>query len=168
MSLQQLAQLGEFLGGLGVLITLIYLAMQIRSNTRAVRSAAAQQTHDTLVDGYFRLAEDARLNRIFRTGTQELNNLSEEELGQLFAFWSGTLYVCQNWLYQMEKGALDEELTMSFLGGVATNFHANGFKEYWDSRRDTFSPTLRSWVEGEMAKSKGFEGWKTLGPTSKG
>ena len=44
MDLQTLAQIGEFLGGLSVLLTLIYLAIQIRGNTKAVRSAGAQQT----------------------------------------------------------------------------------------------------------------------------
>ena len=165
MDLQQLAQIGEFLGGLSVLLTLIYLALQIRSNTTAVRSAAAQQTHDTLTDGYFRLAQDLALNRVFRTGTRDLSELTEDEMGQFFAFWSGTLYVCQNWLYQKDKGVLDEELMKSFLGGVATNFHADGFKAFWSSRRDTFSPTLREWVEGEMSKPGVIEGWTTLGPT---
>ena len=167
MGLQQLAQVGEFLGGLGVLLTLIYLAVQIRGNTKAVGSAAAQQTHDTLTDAYFRLAQDAALNRIFRAGTQDIKALSDAELGQFFAFWSGTLYVVQNWLYQRDNGALDEELVMTFLHGVAANFHADGFKEYWNSRRVTFSPTLQEWVDGIISTAAVEDNWAPLGPTSR-
>ena len=77
MDLQTLAQIGEFLGGLSVLLTLIYLAIQIRSNTKAVRSAGAQQTHDSMVELYSQLAGDAQLNRAFRVGTQDLEALTE-------------------------------------------------------------------------------------------
>ncbi len=40
MDLTQLANLGEFIGGVAVLVTLIYLAAQIRQNTRSVEAAA--------------------------------------------------------------------------------------------------------------------------------
>ena len=58
MTLLQLSQIGEFLGGLSVLLTLVYLAVQIRGNTRAVRSAGAQQTHDSMLQLYHHLAGD--------------------------------------------------------------------------------------------------------------
>ena len=110
MNLQQLAQLGEFLGGVCVLFTLIYLAIQLRGNTRAVQSAAAQQTHETLIQGYFEIARNPDLNRIFRTGTIDYTSIDENEAGQFFAFWSGIMYVAQNWIYQRDSGALDEKL----------------------------------------------------------
>ena len=46
MSIQDLGALGEFVGSLGVIVTLIYLAIQIRSNTRATKASAGfQATH---------------------------------------------------------------------------------------------------------------------------
>ena len=35
MNLETLAQLGEFAGGIGVILSLIYLAVQVRGNTRS-------------------------------------------------------------------------------------------------------------------------------------
>jgi hypothetical protein len=40
--LESLGNLGDFLGGVGVVITLIYLAVQIRQNTAQLRSTAEQ------------------------------------------------------------------------------------------------------------------------------
>lgn len=43
--LENLGNIGDFLGGIGVVITLVYLAVQIRQNTRQLRSgSAAAQT----------------------------------------------------------------------------------------------------------------------------
>lgn len=39
MTLEQYAAIGEFVGGIGVVITLVYLALQIRQNTKTVRSS---------------------------------------------------------------------------------------------------------------------------------
>ena len=41
MTLTQLANIGEFVGGVAVLVTLVYLAVQVRANSRALQSAAA-------------------------------------------------------------------------------------------------------------------------------
>ena len=38
MSLETLGNMGDFFGGIAVLVTLLYLAVQIRSNTKATQS----------------------------------------------------------------------------------------------------------------------------------
>jgi hypothetical protein len=163
MTLQQLSQIGEFLGGLSVLLTLIYLAIQIRGNTKVVRSAGAQQTHDSMVELYRQLAGDAQLNRTFRVGTQDMGSLTEDEIGIFFAFWSATLFAVQNWLYQRDNGVLEEALVMTWLGGVASNFHADGFKVYWSKRKFMFSDVLQEWVEEIMSKPPAHSDYVTLG-----
>ena len=167
MNLEKLAQIGEFMGGISVLLTLVYLAVQIRGNTNAVLSAGAQQTHDTLIQAYIELAGNAQLNRIFRMGTQDINSLTEDETGQFYAFWSATLYVCQNWLYQQKSGALDEELVFTFLGGAASNFHSPGFRAFWTQRKFTFSDELQKWVEDAISKPSLHSDHVPLGPGRK-
>ena len=39
MTLEDLGNLGEFFAALGVLVTLVYLAIQIRQNTHAMRAS---------------------------------------------------------------------------------------------------------------------------------
>jgi hypothetical protein len=46
MTLQNLAYLGEFVGGVAVIITLLYLALQIRQNSKIVRAAAYQSLNE--------------------------------------------------------------------------------------------------------------------------
>jgi hypothetical protein len=53
MTLMELGALGEFLGAIGVIVTLIYLAVQIRQNTRAMeegRKLALAQTYQMRSD----------------------------------------------------------------------------------------------------------------------
>ena len=46
MSLEDLGNLGEFVGAIGVVVSLVYLAYQIRQNTAAVRAS----THQAMID----------------------------------------------------------------------------------------------------------------------
>ena len=41
--LEDLGNIGDFIGGIGVIVMLAYLAVQIRHNTRAARAATLQQ-----------------------------------------------------------------------------------------------------------------------------
>ncbi len=42
MTLEDLGNLGEFLGAIGVIVTLVYLAVQVRQNTRMMRANVRQ------------------------------------------------------------------------------------------------------------------------------
>ena len=53
MTLIELGALGEFIGAIGVVVTLVYLALQIRHNTRAVRSSM----HQDMIESTLRIAE---------------------------------------------------------------------------------------------------------------
>ncbi len=98
MDLTQLANLGEFIGGVAVLVTLIYLAVQVRQNTQTLRRSNARQTSlqnsdalrgwadssELLVGGFHRLpdmtpAERLRFNLIWIIWMQGTGQTFEDE-----------------------------------------------------------------------------------------
>ena len=60
MSLNDLANLGQVIGAIAVVISLIYVALQIRQNTNAVRSATAQTVHEHFANRYQLIAARRR------------------------------------------------------------------------------------------------------------
>ena len=46
LTLSDLAQLAEILAGIAVVLSLVYVGVQVRQNTQAIEIAAAQQSHD--------------------------------------------------------------------------------------------------------------------------
>ena len=56
MTLQETVQI---LGGIGVIASLIYVAIQIRNNARAVRAATYHQVSNTFISHWDSLARDA-------------------------------------------------------------------------------------------------------------
>ncbi len=50
MTLQDLGNIGEFVAAIGVIISLVYLARQIRQNTESVRAAAVDAATDRFIE----------------------------------------------------------------------------------------------------------------------
>ena len=58
MSIMELGALGEFVASFGVIATLIYLAVQMRQNTKAVRLNTAHAVTEELQDMFSLLVAD--------------------------------------------------------------------------------------------------------------
>lgn len=98
MTLQDLGSIGELLAAAATVVTLVYLAIQIRSNTRAVKSAAAQSVHEAFATWYRMLAADAPLAQLVTNGLRDYASLSEGDkarfVATLKAFWAERGYLC--------------------------------------------------------------------------
>jgi hypothetical protein len=77
MDINTLAAWGEFLGGIAVVISLIYLAGQIRQNSRLVRASTAISTAQMQesVAGY--MVQDPEVARIYYEGLVDRNSMSD-------------------------------------------------------------------------------------------
>lgn len=164
MDLPQLALIGEFLGGLSVLLTMVYLAVQVRGNTRAMHSNIAQQTHDTITNVYMDMARDEDLNRVFRLGVSDLAGLSEQDTGRFYAACTAAMFICQNLLYQSRTGSSDPEMANTFMLGLSANFHSPGFKSFWQERSFIFTKEVQGWVSTVQSQPPLMPGHKTFGP----
>jgi hypothetical protein len=79
MSWEEVSAIGQMLGSVAVFITLGYLAVQIRQNTRWVRASSFQSGVDGMNLLNNVIAQDESLERIFRIGNADMGNLTEDE-----------------------------------------------------------------------------------------
>jgi hypothetical protein len=80
MSLQQLAWLGAAMSGVGVMLSFVYFATEIRHNTRAVRAAAFQQVINSFAGVSFDVARDRSLVDLLVRASRDFSALMK---------WSG-------------------------------------------------------------------------------
>jgi hypothetical protein len=124
MTIQDWGAIGELVGGAAVVVTLIYLALQVRQNTQAMdenRRLALAQTYqmraDALQDMLVRAADSRHIGQIIIKLTQagypedvaSLDMLTPEERGR-FRLWQIAQEThWDNMLYQYQQGFLDPE-----------------------------------------------------------
>jgi hypothetical protein len=77
LDITTLAAWGEFIGGIAVVVSLIYLARQIQQNSRLLRASTAGATAQIEFSSNALLVQDAEVARIFWDGVADRNALSE-------------------------------------------------------------------------------------------
>src|SRR5437899_11243050 len=110
MNLNDLANIGQVIGALAVVISLIYVALQIRQNTNAVRSATAQSVHEHFANWYHLIAADAELARIAANGLRDYASLSEQDKVRFIAAFMAFLSCGQNAFFKWGQGLVEPAL----------------------------------------------------------
>ena len=70
---------GEWAGAVAVVITLFYLAMQIKQNTKAMRGGTSFSVNDSLAKNLSAIRSDGEFAEIWLRGLRDLNSLDEVE-----------------------------------------------------------------------------------------
>ncbi len=140
MGLSQLADLGELLGGIAVVASLIYLGVQIRQNTRTVRASTLHQNTDLWSSLFLRLAEPD-LARGYLAGMGGQPDIRPLQYTQFFFICRSMFLAFENQYYQMRHGVLDSEAYAGYERSISTQFLAfKGFRLWWELNRSVFSP----------------------------
>jgi hypothetical protein len=109
MNWEAIGAVGETLGALGVIVTLVYLAGQLRQNTRALRSASYEHWNDVSTSYTDFLSNHAEaLSEI-----ESHNNLHELTSAQNKLVWAMAILgvnQAQTAFLQHRAGALDEDV----------------------------------------------------------
>jgi len=151
----QLANLGEFVGGAGsvigglaVLVTLIYLAVQLKQNNAMVRSQVHQEVSRRSTEMLFFLSEPERVALLFQ-GMADYNSMSEEEQFRTINYFVGFMNYYENMFYARERGDLDNELWQSRVFRMR-RFFGLASPSAWKAVRLQFGRRFREFIETEI------------------
>jgi hypothetical protein len=112
---QLLGNFGEFFGAIAVVVTLAYLAVQIRQNTKMMRVTVRQAAAHGHVEASKITADPEVADRLgpFLTGEKAFTDLSSAEALMLFSFSNAHTNNLENTFYQTREGLLDDLDTAS-------------------------------------------------------
>ena len=154
MTLDQLASIGEIIGGVGVVISIIYLAIQIRANTEAERTS----TYQSIVSDFGALnntmASTPELSHLFVQAMENYHNLSADEKARISQLFFQCFRFFENMFYQHQKGYLDKEVWVGWKRLMLTYHSRPGFQTWWEHRRDVFSERFVIFLETEELDRK--------------
>lgn len=151
MTLSQLADIGELLGGIAVVASLVYLGLQIRQNTRTVRGSTLHQNTDLWTSLFLRLAEPGTA-QAYVAGMSASPDIRPLHYTQFFFICRAMFVAFENQYYQMRQGVLDPETYAAYERSISTQFLAfRGFRVWWQQSRSVFSPSFVEHVDVMIA-----------------
>jgi len=160
---EAISAVSDLLAALAVIVSIAYLAIQIRQNTNALRSTATQGAHDQSATTYDLLASNPDLGLIFARGLASPETLSAEETARFFALLHSTMFRIQNWHVQTKTDFIDPALLQSWLKIVRQSSGMPGFQQFWAQRRHIFAPDFVAYLEQEVLTPEPDPDYRPLG-----
>lgn len=112
MTLDSLANIAEIIGSIGVIISLVFVGLQIRKNTIASEAATYQASVGYDIEMLMALSSDSEQARIFNSYTwiREATNLSNEDTIRGEYQMTALLRHLENLYLQHRLGMLSDEI----------------------------------------------------------
>ena len=148
MNWEAIGAVGELVGAIAVIATLIYLAIQIKNGARAVRSSAVTDATTALQAFYQELGTNQQTSELYLKGMTNYDSLSEQAQLQWLMLMHSAFIGFQRGFYLSQEGTLDNALRDSIATGIIATSHLPGLQAYWRQRKAFFQPEFVDWVEG--------------------
>jgi hypothetical protein len=151
MSLEDLGNIGDFVGGIAVIITLLYLAAQIRRNTHAARAATHQQWVTMTAQVNMALSESRDFARVFRAGSQDPKQLEPDERTQFNTYLLQMFNAFESLFFQAQQGSVDRVFLQSKMPTMRAMLAPPGVRSWWDRfAKQYYDQRFRDYVEKEV------------------
>jgi hypothetical protein len=147
MNLQVLANIGEFVGGIGVILSLIYVAIQVRGNTRSQRNDIEARALERLASMQRELAANEDLNRIFMRCLLDPRSVSAAERVRYTWYMTEFFSAMEFLLQQYEQRNFDEANFQRWELTIRWWLTFPGIIDWWRCKPTPFRPDFEKYVE---------------------
>src|ERR1700751_3830886 len=141
-----ISAISQLVGSLAVVLSVLYLALQVHRSTRVAKLATQDAAATALRDVTKPLMENADLERIWRVGLENIEALSVEERARFF-------HAAYQWLKAFETihfhyifGLMDRQRWEGWHGLLRHYGAAPGIAHCWKLRPEAFSERFRNFV----------------------
>jgi len=155
VTLEDFGNLGEFIGGLAVIATLVYLAVQIRQNTKLLRRSAEQTSRSDSTAAIALAAQSPENAVVYHKGLAEPDALSPEERTHFYLFMAANFYHLHFGHTAYQDGAQSEDSWRLQLQGLRFFVSRPGVRTWWKEQGSRlFGPGSDFWhlVDSERRK----------------
>jgi hypothetical protein len=148
---EALGAIGELIGAAAVLVTLIYLAQQMRQNTKAVRIAARTTIQEAFSEFGGLLASSPEMAELYLKGCEDYRALSKTDRLRFSNLLQTYVYSIEMLNQLASEQAIDTGLTGHPLERLQWLFRQPGVRDWWGQNSGLFGSAFVDTVESVVA-----------------
>lgn len=152
MTLTDLASIGSLLSSIAVLISLIYLALQVRQAEKNQQASIRQGRATRAVD-IILAAGDPSLAEALPKGVAGDGDITQAEFGQFAAIYGAFLASAEDTYLQYKEGLLSDAVFASFGASWRQTLAQPGVRALWTLRRHGFEAGFAKFMDRLMAEA---------------
>ena len=148
----------EVVGLAAVVLSLVFVGLEVSESTRATRSATAAETTATVAEFYTSLGNDQQVSNLMRTYITDPQSLTLEERFQGTMRIHALMLILQSSFYLEEEGTLTPQIRQSMTKAITSE---PGVHYYWEQRKpifvnESFIAFMEQTLASEYTHSKGL------------
>ena len=151
--------LGEIIGAVAVVLSLVYVARQVQANTSAVRSAAYTSVASDVASQFSTFSQDESLSRLWGEVLEGGLTRADLEVGDRYRLGFATLAILNTWqnayIQAEREGLIDLEAVTQMFSSRLTK--SAFFQEFWEQNRGELSPGFVAFFESGRSLSAGSD-----------
>jgi hypothetical protein len=146
-TLVELAQVAEVIAAVAVVVSLVYVGKELRSNTAAVRGASLQAIMSAGSEALLGVASDSAFSRIRQIGDRDPSELSEAEAYRYRLILRQYWLAMQNVYIQSELELIDPRIWAGYAANICGAWSNPGARVTWPQHRPVLDAGFAEWVE---------------------
>ncbi|RLA42583.1 MAG: hypothetical protein DRR06_07295 [Gammaproteobacteria bacterium] len=152
MNWDAIGAIGEIVGATAVVLSLLYLALQLRQSTNFARMEYHTKTIDSMAPSYHWRAANPHNARIFREGLQDFRTLNADERVMLDSVLSTIVLSFKDILEARKNNLLDSDTYKAWEGYVGALISMPGGTLWWEQIKPGYTDEVQRAVASVIEK----------------
>ena len=153
LTLEQAYYIGELIAAIMIIISIFYLAAQVRQSNIATRLRTVQEISLGFTSVYQSVCENEDLADIYQRGIYDFNQLDRLEKMRFVVLLNRVLRIIYEMYYQRQTGVVDDKAWNVFLRLFQDGFQTPGFKIYWEMKHHWFDEDFQGFVQNSLIEA---------------
>ena len=154
MNWEMISAIGQMLGAIAVVVSLVYLAIQIRSQKQESRNAVINSLTTQFNDFMRSQVESADLCALWLHGLHSFDELDAPSKLRFSSHIGRQLRTADSLYLHFLEGTLDPRLWRGFDRTIADIAAYPGFQKWWPSRKDWYSDEFCALIDDHIKTAK--------------
>lgn len=133
MNWEAISAISEMVGAVAVVVTLLYLAKEIKQNTDSTEAAGFQTWQSDSAAHWLAIANNLELGQHVAAGLEDSKNLSEDSWIPVGSWLLNNIRQYQTTFILHERGMIEDELFDVEMRMAAKNLQIPGMRQWWDA-----------------------------------
>ena len=153
MNWEAIGAVGEVAGAAGVILSLLYLAVQIRGDAKAKRAATVHEQSEAYRGFLQMLATDSELGTAYLHGIRDFGSLDDSDLIRFSSALGFLFRVFEENFFQWKEGDLDAYVWHGFESPISDMLAYPGVQEWWSTRSHWYSAPFGEFIQAKVGIS---------------
>jgi len=153
LTLEQAYYIGELVGVLAIVVSLLFVAVQIQQNTRTIRYEVRNKMRERYLNLQLIMAQQEDLCDVYIRGNKTFESLNELEERRFFMICGYELNAMSEIFSSFQDGMLSVNYWDSVKIGIMNEMQGEGIQKYWESKKHLYADSFQMFINELLQKN---------------